>query len=574
MARRRWWETGERSIEDEAAAFRAAGLAFELDQQLFDANDVVIFRGELRLNERRVPAEVRYPPAYADDEPVVVYAPALPVGRHRSRDGLLCLDHPVLGETSGMGGAEAVQRAERLWWLWENDREQLEAEEAPAPDPRANQYLHDDASAVTLRDIDVDGFDEGQLRINLVSLQPLRGAVTMVNTTAPRQHDFSIDPNRTVLAGGLSIGGFWRRVHEPPRGFDAATVYGWAKKNAADMVEKATGLAEIDRGIRRGAEIPAIVGFVYPDEGPGRGEFHDQWLFLALGHDNSVSLPRPILLREDERWVRQPQLRPLASKKIGIVGVGALGSPLTAMLTRAGVGSHVLVDHDLFLAGNRVRHELDLGDLGDAKVRVMASRMHRIDPWLEQVAIAGVRFGGATSSPAPDVQRLDDEVAQMLSDCNVIVNASAHTATGYHVSRLGREHGINVVHTWVSAGAWGGRVLVQSESSGCTLCLAWAQAEPVEGVDTVPTVTDDPDVVEVLERGCGDPTFTGPGFELVDVAAAAARVVVQCLLDGDGYPGRDFDLVTLNFRDAISARPATIYTKLPIHPKCTICNGR
>src|SRR5581483_5958254 len=125
MARRRWWETGERSIEDEAAAFRAAGLAFELDQQLFDANDVVIFRGDLRLNERRVPAEVRYPPAYADDEPVVVYAPALPVGRHRSRDGLLCLDHPVLGETSGMAGAEAVQRAERLWWLWENDREQL-----------------------------------------------------------------------------------------------------------------------------------------------------------------------------------------------------------------------------------------------------------------------------------------------------------------------------------------------------------------------------------------------------------------------------------------------------------------
>lgn len=295
---------------------------------------------------------------------------------------------------------------------------------------------------------------------------------------------------------------------------------------------------------------------------------------MVVSHDNSVSLPRPILLRKEERWLRQPQLRPLGSKKIGIVGVGALGSPLAAMLTRAGVGSHVLVDHDLFLAGNRVRHELDLGDLGNAKVRAMAAHMHRIDPWLEQVAIAGVRFGGATSSHAADVQRLDDQVAEMLAGCDVIVNASAHTATGYHVSRLGREHGISVVHTWVSAGAWGGRILVQSGSSGCTLCLAWAQSEPVKGVDMVPNVADDPDIVEVLEGGCGDPTFTGPGFELLDAAAAAARVVVQCLLDGDGYPARDFDLVTLNFRDAISARPGAVYTKLPIHPMCAICNAR
>lgn len=268
MARRRWWETGERSIEDEAAAFAAAGLVFELDRFLFDANHVVVFRGDLRLDERRVPAEVRYPPAYVDDEPVVVYAPTLPIGRHRSRDGLLCLDHPVLGDTSGMAGAEAVQRAERLWWLWEYDREQLGEEEAPAPDPRANQYVHDDGSALTLRDVSVDGFDEGQLRVNLVSLLPVRGGVTMVSATAPRQRDFSLEVNRAVLAGGLSIGGFWRRVQEPPGGFDAASVYGWATKNAGDLVEKATGLAETDRSIRRGAEIPAIVGFVYPDEGP------------------------------------------------------------------------------------------------------------------------------------------------------------------------------------------------------------------------------------------------------------------------------------------------------------------
>jgi len=573
MVRRRWWETGERSIEDEAAAFVAAGLAFQLDQGLFAANQVVVFRGDLRLGDRRVAAEVRYPPAYADDEPVVVYAPDLPIGRHRGRDGLLCLDHPVLGETSGMGGPEAVTRAERLWWLWDNDRAQLGEEEAPAPDPRANQYLHDESSAVTLRDVDVSGLDEGNMRVNLVSLRPFRGGVTFVSATAPRQRDLAVEANRAVLGGNLPVGGFWRRGARAPEGFDAPAVYSWARANAADLLEQATNLAEVDRGLRHMAEIPALVGFVYPDEGPGRGEVHDQWLFLVVEHDNSVSLPRPILLSEDERWVRQPQLRPLADKKVGLIGAGALGSPLAASLARAGVGSHVLVDHDLFLAGNRVRHELDLADVGNAKVGALASHMHRIDPWLTQVAIASARFGGATSSSAADVQRLDDRVAEMLADCDLIVNASAHTATGYHVSRLARHLGIDVVHTWVSAGAWGGRVLVQSSDSGCALCLAWAQVEPVAGVDRVPEVADDPDVREVLERGCGDPTFTGPGFELLDAAAAAARVVVQCLLGGDGYPARDFDLVTLNFRDRTSARPSAVYSALPIHPKCSICNG-
>jgi hypothetical protein len=245
--------------------------------------------------------------------------------------------------------------------------------------------------------------------------------------------------------------------------------------------------AEVDRATRRVDDIPALVGVVYTDEGPGRGETHDQWLFLSVRGDGSVQLPRPVLLRAEERWLRQPQLRPLAPKKVGIVGVGALGSPVAALLARAGVGSFVLGDYDIFAAGNRVRHELDLADVGQGKVQALASRLHPINPWLDQVAIAGLRFGGATSSAAAEVQRIDDRVAAMLADCNLIVHASAHTATGYHVARVGRETDRPVVHAWVTAGAWGARILVQSNSSGCTLCLAWAQVDPIDESDPVPT---------------------------------------------------------------------------------------
>ena len=143
MSRKRWWETEEGSIQREKEAFDRAGLAFALDEELLARDGVVVFRGDLRLGAQRVPAEVRYPPSYIDDEPVVVISQALPIGRHRSPDGVLCLDHPVFGEVRPMDGAVAVQRAERLWSLWENDREQLRREEADAPDPRANYYVHE-----------------------------------------------------------------------------------------------------------------------------------------------------------------------------------------------------------------------------------------------------------------------------------------------------------------------------------------------------------------------------------------------------------------------------------------------
>lgn len=572
MSRRRWWQTGEYSVEGEERAFADAGLAFELDRKLFEQEEVVVFRGDLRLDERRVVAEVRYPPSYGDGEPVAVIAAALPIGRHRTPEGALCLDHPVLGEVRPMGGAEAVQRAERLWWLWENDRDALRAEEADAPDPRANYYVHEPATAVAITDADLTGFREGEFRVNVVSFRPFRGGLTWLRANSPRVQEIALDRDRAVLAADFGVGGFWRRVDSAPSGQTAAEVHRWAQENATDMLDRAIGLAEIDRGSRRRADIPALVAFVYRDEGPRRDEYHDAWLFLLVHQDGNVELPRSFPLRTEERWLRQPHLEPLAGKSVAIVGLGALGSPLAALLGRAGVGRFVLCDPDVVTIGNRVRHDLDLAELGQAKVHAVAHRLRRLNPWLEEIRTVGLRFGSAMNGPsAAQLQRLDDEAAATFAGCDVIVNATAHTSTGYHLARVGRDTGTPVLHIWVSAGAWGGRVLLQDEGSGCLLCLAYAQEEPVDGAEAVPEVPDDPDVIEVLERGCADPTFTGAGFELTDAAAAAARVAVQCLLEGNGYPARDFDLLTLGFRTAETAQRTAIHSRLPVHPDCTIC---
>jgi molybdopterin/thiamine biosynthesis adenylyltransferase len=496
-------------------------------------------------------------------------APTLPIGRHKAPSGLLCLEHPVFGDTSDMTGAEAVERAERLWHLWANDREQLVLEEADAPDPRANYYMHELGSAVVLVDVDVAGARSGWLRVGLTSLVPFRAGLTALALREPHARELAVSSANAPFVGDWQICGYWRRV-EPLGAYTAADVFAYAAAEQADLLEQARNFAAIDAGVTK-RPVPALVGFVYRDEGPGRDEWHDAWLFLLVRPDGAVELPHPFSLRSEERWLRQPQLEPLGTKSVGLVGAGALGSPLAALLARAGVGRIAIVDYDIVTVGNRVRHELDLGNVGELKVAGLARRLMRINAWL---AVEGrvARFGSAVTAAVGEAQRQDDELTELLGGCDLIVNASAHTATAYHVAQVGRDYGTSVLHTWVSAGAWGARVLLQHSGSGCPECLARTQKQPPPGI-VVPEWSADPDVVTVVERGCADPTFTGPGFELDATAAAACRLAVQVLAGAEGYPAPSYDLATLTFRTQDAAEPQTVYTRLPRHPDCTICNG-
>lgn len=568
-----WWEDGKASIEAEEAWFDEAGLDFRLDQRLFADHAVVVFRGALRLGNRTTPASVHYPPAYGVGGHPTVVAPELRLGRHQDPTGALCLDHAVLGQTAPMYGAEAVERAERLWHLWENDRDQLANEEADAPDPRANYYEYSRDSAVALIDIDVSGFDGGYFRLGAHGLKPFRAGIGEVRTAEPTESTLVTSAGVASFVGPYEINGRWIRVSEAPPATHRE-LEPWVREHCREQVEEVVKLTEASRQIKGDQNLPAVVAFVYPDEGPGRGEIHDAWLFLVIHPDGKGEMTRAFHLRSDERWLRQPQLHPLGLKKVAVIGLGALGSPLGDLLTKAGVGHLALVDPEIYTTGNRVRHQLDLSELGRAKVQAMADRLRRVDPWVA-VDQYGMRLGASLHGAELEMQqKLHDDILQDFASCDLLVNTTANTIAGYYCSRLAHEIGVPILHAWVSAGAWGGRILLQRPGeSGCTECLGLFQdPESTQECVDIPSVTDDPEVQEVQERGCADTTFTGPGFELAASAAATARVAVQCLLDGDGYPAADFDLVTLRFRDKDTALPTSVYSQLPVHPDCSICN--
>lgn len=558
MSRRRWWQQRPDLLEHEKHELEALG--FSLEQERLDRDGDVVFAGRLRRGTRRHHAEVIYPPAFVHGAQVQVRAPGLPIGRHIDPEGTLCLDHPVAGQVDVLGGAEAVRLAERLWQLWDEDRDALADAEAHAPEPHSLYTAYYPGSAIVMADVDVTGGLSGVLRVGLSRATPYRGAVTGLRIDDPGPGELEVSPANATFAGPLIALGLWRRLDAPPSGDRIEELSAWAERDHADLLGKADAVAVAHRQVTRRPATPALVAFVYPDELEWQ-VYRDQWLLMFTDPAGGRQLARAVPLRADDRFTRQPLLEPLAGKTVAIIGLGALGSTIASLLARAGVGRFALIDIDYLTAGNVVRHDLDLGDVGTDKVPAMRARLQRINPYVETIGMRA-RYGHGSQAD-------DDEVFDALAGCDLIINAAANPAGVHeHIAAAGREAGRPVIHTWISAGGWGARIITQTASSGCPECLGRHQQDDPQAfpIEEGPTA-------EVLERGCSDPTFTAAGFDLSAAASAASRAAVGVLVDdAERYPAPP-DLLTLTMRTLDAAVPTASAAELSIHPDCWVCGG-
>lgn len=98
------------------------------------------------------------------------------------------------------------------------------------------------------------------------------------------------------------------------------------------------------------------------------------------------------------------------------------------------------------------------------------------------------------------------------------------------------------------------------------MCLQHATTD-----GTVPSPPSDPSG-DVQPRGCADPTFTGAGFDVAEVALNGVRLAVSALVGGlyGGYPEADWDVAIISFRDESGREimPQWQTFKLHRHPLC------
>lgn len=197
----------------------------------------------------------------------------------------------------------------------------------------------------------------------------------------------------------------------------------------------------------------------------------------------------------------------LASKKVGLVGAGSLGSKIAASLARSGIGSFVLVDDDILKPANLVRHELDAESLGAHKVDGLESRLRAVAPCVA-VSVRRVILGGQESSGTTAA------VLDELATCDLLIDATADAQAFNFVASIARRALRPMIWAEVYAGGIGGfigRVRPEKEPTPHAArhqYLAWCRSQGVpwhgagdqyvaQREDAVSLTADDADVAVV-----------------------------------------------------------------------------
>lgn len=175
----------------------------------------------------------------------------------------------------------------------------------------------------------------------------------------------------------------------------------------------------------------------------------------------------------------------LTTKRVGIVGLGSLGSKIALSLARCGVHRFVFADDDIYLPGNSVRNALDWRAVGEHKVDATAEALALLCTQVE-VDLRRVKLTGQESPT------LVNGTLTQLAACDIVIDATADPSAFNILAALARRHEKPLVWAEVYAGGIGGSVARFRPGKdpnpqlmrGAYLAYAAQQTEPIPVVVT------------------------------------------------------------------------------------------
>jgi molybdopterin/thiamine biosynthesis adenylyltransferase len=399
---------------------------------------------------------------------------------HREQDGALCLvaedDHDDLWWTEASAFLEHVT----AWFAqadagWPDDRPDLDLERYFQSSEDERLYLYDDLA----------DYPNGFVRFRPSSNNTMRIGS---GTRPPKASKHSKDRFGYVAdLGDIDI---------PPRSWQ-------------DVAARIAPDVDLDRRIRnhlvdilvliyrRGIHDGAIVLEVWPTKDGGTAVRR-----LRASADTSAA-----------KTARAGVVAPLLhERRVAIVGVGALGSFTADMLVRAGIRHLTLVDNDIVMPGNLIRHLVGPEMVGLPKVTAVKQHL------VARHEIA-----------ADDIEEFDEAVTsgdlavQLLTTHDLIVDTSADFTTTalLHIAARSAKKRI------VSAS-------VQNDGATYRVDLL----PPLAGADPLPRSSVDVDQHSdgLFEAGCGTPISPTPPHVAVEAASATVRHSIGLLIESPVHP--------------------------------------
>lgn len=571
-----WFERDTSLLGNEKKAYKEKGLDFHLNEAILAEKRVVVFDGVVQASDGEHKLQVIYPAGFPEIAPLIRdFSKKLP--RHQEPySGVICIEGKITG-------ADRVLEAIELINIFNSRPNEIINLEIDAPEPASIYYPYSRVSTTdvsyvlipsTMSKIPADSW--GDFTLKVLPFLPLRPIQKILQTVLYEVHDAttnntcSIGEEAFTLQSPLTLKGQWIKTKtQPPylENYDDFKNWFFGQENKLKYrYEKQKNKMKADE-IARDFEV---FGIVYPEEGPKRREYnHDQWLIGIQSEKHKIkAILRPSLLGVGEDYFQRiPSLLKLNSKKVVLVGLGALGSTIAMELARAGVSHFCLIDSDIYDAGNVVRQAVDLRMLGLAKIKAMELQIKYINPFAT-IRPWAVKLGMPVHEPEliPDGEGDDLSIfGKIIEEYDLVISTIADKNVEFLINDILVASGKAGIFASVLNGAWGGQIFRSLPDEACFECYGHHKV-----VDATGTVYEDPATQPIYARGCCFPTFTSAGFDTSIIANLTSRFAVQTLLiNENGYPEVDYNLINWNSRNDISGDfPDLQKIRLTKHTSC------
>lgn len=218
-----------------------------------------------------------------------------------------------------------------------------------------------------------------------------------------------------------------------------------------------------------------------------------------------------------------PEAEALAEKRVGIVGLGSVGSKLALTLARAGVGRFCLVDDDLLHPSNLVRHDSDWVHVGQHKVDAVADRITFVSP-STAIVRHRVRLVGQESAATTAA------ATAALGRCDMIIDATANPEVFNLLAHVARQSSQPMVWLEIFGGGFGGLVArARPERDAEPFTLRQAISDAANRIAAEKDV-ETPAVAEGYESAPSDePPMIAGDADVAIIAHLAAEYILDTL---------------------------------------------
>lgn len=611
MSAQSWWEHFPGRLEHEIQCLEAAGIRYSIDADAREAG--VLQMRVTAVDDQPTDLTVTFPDLYPFVRPSVrlTVEDAQPMAHHvhpfsgdlcllgrstsnwRTGDTLAWLLTAQLPKTLTAGGATATSAEEIA---------ALANVEEPQAEPWTDYYTCFAPGSVVLVDSAwklPSTTTQGTLELRL-SRWDLANADAETGIGFLQGAVFTIADQDGLPLGKLSgqnpdrfperVVGRWTRLEAPLRADSPEAFLAAVKKVAPHLLDGGWQPAPAP-GPVAGWQLQ-ILGLTFPEERVHRGA-GDGWIFLLRLRPPGRPQPPPRqggrkrgapkptgrttihLIRAGyagraDVAERVPELAGMPRRHVAVFGVGALGGTVIEHLARAGVGQVTVIDRDHLEPGNLVRHAANLGMVGWSKAAVGGQIAVNVGPGTLANAIH-YSIGAPRTDRRPDERNEIDMWTEVIDGVDLVVDCTAEKGLQQALAWLTRRRGKPYVAASATNGGWGGRVvrLTSTPGSPCWFCLEYALNDR-----SIPALPAAPESEGVQPVGCADPTFTGSGFDLAEVALHTVRVAVATLQADEpgGYPdsGDDVHVLTLRTSDGVPVPPTWAGLALPVHASCSV----